>query len=82
MKRFVGTIMMIRDEIAQVQAAGIPCYRYGFMSRSGFLALLLIRLVSSKIVIFQKNGVRDTDKLIEIIKAGRILSILFMICCV
>lgn len=40
---------MIRDEIAQVQAAGIPCYRYGFMSRSGFLVkkseeLILISL--------------------------------------
>lgn len=27
---------MIRTEIAQVQAAGIPCHRYGFFSRSGF----------------------------------------------
>lgn len=29
---------MIRAEIAQVQAAGFPCYKYGFLSRSGFAA--------------------------------------------
>ncbi len=29
---------MIRTEIAQVQAAGVLCYKYGFLSRSGFTA--------------------------------------------
>lgn len=27
---------MIRTEISQIQAAGFPCYKYGFFSRSGF----------------------------------------------
>lgn len=40
---------MIRTEIAQVEEAGFHCYKYGFFSRSGFLAkqeehLLLITL--------------------------------------
>lgn len=29
---------MIRSEIAQVQATGFSCYKYGFLSRSGFTA--------------------------------------------
>lgn len=40
---------MIRTEIAQVEKAGFQCYKYGFFSRSGFLAkqaehLILITL--------------------------------------
>lgn len=40
---------MIRTEIAQVQAASVLCYKYGFLSRSGFTAkkaehLILISL--------------------------------------
>lgn len=27
---------MIKEEIAQVQSTGLDCYRYGFISRSGF----------------------------------------------
>jgi hypothetical protein len=27
---------MIDEEIKQVQAAGLSCYRYGFVSKSGF----------------------------------------------
>ena len=30
------TKKMVKDEKAQVQKAGLNCYRYGFISRSGF----------------------------------------------
>ena len=32
------TASMIAEEIAQVQATGLDCYKYGFFSRSGFTA--------------------------------------------
>ena len=32
------TSSLIAEEIAQVQAAGLDCYKYGFFSRSGFTA--------------------------------------------
>ena len=30
------SLAMIREEMQQVQATGLNCYRYGFFSRSGF----------------------------------------------
>ena len=29
---------MVDEEIAQVEKSGLKCYRYGFISRSGFTA--------------------------------------------
>ncbi len=31
------TEQMVQDEITQVQQTGLECYKYGFISRSGFL---------------------------------------------
>ena len=36
---------MIAEEIAQVQATGLDCYKYGFFSRSGLTAQLDERCV-------------------------------------